>query len=243
MIAIAKYLQPERWFAFSQQWGNVMFCLVFPLVLFGFICGLFLAPTDIQQGDVYRIIYVHVPAAAMSLGCYTGLSICAASFLISRVLLFDYLTLALAKVGMMYTALSLITGSIWGMPTWGTWWIWDARLTSQLILLMIYIGYLLVRYAIKPERQARIFASVFALIGLIDLPIVHFSVQWWSTLHQPPTLFKFATPSMDGSMLWALIICLFSYLCLTVVLVLLTLRNDLLVHCKHKQWVKKIKRL
>ena len=238
MKTLTKILQPESWFEFCEQWGNVLFYALFPLLFFGFISGLLVAPTDSQQGEVYRIIYVHVPAAAMSLGCYAVIGLCSAIFLISRVLIFDYLTFALAKVGTVLTALSLITGAIWGMPTWGTWWIWDARLTSQLLLLVIYLCYLLVRMSIKPERQARIYASVFAMIGLIDLPIIHFSVQWWATLHQPPTLFKLAKPSMDSQMLWALIICLFVYFFITVVLVLLTLRNDLLIHCRHKKWLE-----
>ncbi len=238
MKTLTKILQPKSWFDFCEQWGNVLFYALFPLLFFGFISGLLVAPTDSQQGEVYRIIYVHVPAAAMSLGCYAVIGLFSAIFLISRVLIFDYLTFALAKVGTVLTALSLITGAIWGMPTWGTWWIWDARLTSQLLLLVIYLCYLLVRMSIKPERQARIYASVFAMIGLIDLPIIHFSVQWWATLHQPPTLFKLAKPSMDSQMLWALIICLFVYFFITVVLVLLTLRNDLLIHCRHKKWLE-----
>lgn len=243
MTKLKQILQPECWFDFCEQWGGVLFYALFPLLAFGLLSGLFIAPADGQQGEVYRIIYVHVPAAAMSLGCYAFIGLSSAIFLISRVLIFDYLALAIAKVGAILTVLSLITGSIWGVPTWGTWWIWDARLTSQLLLLIIYCCYLLVRMSIKPERQARIYASVFAMIGLIDLPIIHFSVQWWATLHQPPTLFKLAKPSMDGQMLWALIICLFVYFFITVVLVLLTLQNDLLVHCRHKKWVERKKTL
>lgn len=241
MTSLKNLLKPEIWFDFCEQWGSVLFYTLFPLLFFGLMSGLYLAPTDVQQGEVYRIIYVHVPAAAMSLGCYAFIGLCSACFLVSRVLIFDYLTLATAKVGAILTALSLVTGAIWGMPTWGTWWIWDARLTSQLLLLIIYVCYLLVRLSVKPERQARIYASVFAMIGLIDLPIIHFSVQWWATLHQPPTLFKFAKPSMDGQMLWALMICLFVYFFITIVLVLLTLRNDLLIHCRHKKWVERKK--
>ncbi|MEE2769472.1 MAG: heme ABC transporter permease CcmC [Pseudomonadota bacterium] len=237
MLKFNRILQPETWFNFCEQWGDILFYSLFPLLLFSLVSGAFLAPTDSQQGEVYRVIYVHVPAAAMSLGCYAFIGLCSAIFLLTRVLVFDYLTLATAKVGSVLTLLSLVTGAIWGMPTWGTWWIWDARLTSQLLLLVIYFCYLLVRLSIKPERQARIYASVFAMIGLIDLPIIHFSVQWWATLHQPPTLFKLAKPSMDGQMLWALIIGLFVYFFITVVLILLTLRNDLLIHCRHKKWL------
>ena len=231
------WLQPEKWYQFCHQWHKPLFVSIFPLLLFALFCGLLIAPSDEQQGEVYRIMYVHVPAAAWSMGCYALIGICAVAFLSTRVLIFDYLSLATAKVGCLLTLLSLATGSIWGMPTWGTWWIWDARLTSQLMLLIIYICYLLIRNTIKPERQARIYASVFAMIGLIDLPIIHFSVQWWSTLHQPPTLFKLAKPSMDGAMLWALISCLFVYFIVTVILILLTLSRDLLIHCRHKKWL------
>lgn len=233
-----QWLQPENWFNLCETWGTLLFLAVFPCLIFAWVCGLCLAPTDVQQGEVYRIIYVHVPAAAMSLGIYAVLGVCAICFLVTRVVMFDYLALSMSKVGALFTLLSLVTGGIWGMPTWGTWWIWDARLTAQFVLLVIYLSYIAVRQGVRPERLARIYASVVAMIGLIDLPIIHFSVQWWSTLHQPPTLFKLAKPSIDPEMLWALIICLMTYGLIALLLVLLTLREDLLQHCRQKQWVK-----
>ncbi len=162
------------------------------------------APTDYQQGEVYRILYIHVPCAAFSLGCYAAMGLCSAAYLVFRVRLLDVFHSALSKVGCGLTLCALVTGSIWGKPTWGAWWVWDARLTSEFILLLLFILIIQLRAHYKDEKKAAIIVGAITLIGLIDLPIIHFSVDWWFTLHQKATVLKLTKPSMPNEMLWPL---------------------------------------
>lgn len=171
------------------------------LMVIGLYNGLIRAPADYEQGDSYRIIYVHVPAAWMSMFVYAVMAVASAIFLIWRMKLADVVAQASAPIGASFTLIALATGSIWGKPTWGTWWVWDARLTSELILLFLYIGYMALRNAIEQRSNAARAASVLAIVGVINLPIIHYSVEWWHTLHQPATITKLDTPSIHRSML------------------------------------------
>ena len=155
------------------------------IVLFGFglYIGLVLAPTDYEQGDSYRIIYVHVPAAWMSMLVYVVLAISGAIAPVWRLKLAEVVARASAPIGASYTFLALATGSIWGKPMWGTWWVWDARLTSELILLLLYLGYMAQQSAIVDRRTAARAGAILALVGVVNLPILHYSVEWWSTLN------------------------------------------------------------
>jgi len=167
--------------------------------------GLVLAPADYQQGDAFRIIYVHVPSAYLSMMVYVLLASASAIGLIWRIKLAHAVAASAAPVGASFTFLALVTGAIWGQPMWGTWWVWDARLTSELILLFLYFGYMLLRAAFDDIGKADRASAVLALVGVGNIPIIHYSVVWWSTLHQGPTISKLDNPSITADMLWPLL--------------------------------------
>lgn len=170
------------------------------LITAGLALGLYVAPPDYQQGDAYRIMFVHVPAAWMSLLVYVAIALCSAAALIWRHPLADLVAKASAPVGACFTVVTLVSGALWGQPMWGTWWVWDARLTSMLILLFLYLGYMALHAAFDdPARGARA-AAILALVGAVNVPVVKFSVDWWNTLHQPATIAKIDAPSIDASM-------------------------------------------
>ena len=212
------------------------------IVLFGFglYIGLALAPTDYEQGDSYRIIYVHVPAAWMSMLVYVVLAISGAIALVWRLKLAEVVARASAPIGASYTFLALATGSIWGKPMWGTWWIWDARLTSELILLFLYLGYIALQSAIDDRRTAARAGAVLALVGVVNLPIIHYSVEWWSTLHQGPTISKFGSPSIHLSMLIPLLLMALAFKIHFVTAVLARIRPEILLREQRTQWVERL---
>jgi heme exporter protein C len=182
-------------------------CYGIALVLgaIGLYGGLVLAPADYQQGDAYRIIFIHVPCAWMSLFAYVFMAVNAFIALIWRIKLSEILAMASAPVGAAFTFITLVTGSIWGKPMWGTWWSWDARLTSELVLLFLYLGVIGLYHAIEDRRQAARAAGFLALVGIVNLPIVHFSVNWWNTLHQAQTVRLMGPSKIDSGMLWPLL--------------------------------------
>ncbi len=187
----------------------------------------FASPEDYQQGDTVRIMYVHVPAASASLAAYLSLGVASFFALVYRHPLADAAARAAAAPGAALTALALITGSLWGKPMWGAWWVWgDARLTSVVVLLLFYLGYMALRASIDDEAKASRAASVLALVGLINLPIVKFSVDWWSTLHQPASLLRRDGPALDGSMLAPLLIMMAGYMTFFVALWLTRIRGE-----------------
>jgi len=182
--------------------------------------GLLGAPADWQQGDAVRIMYVHVPAAQMAMGGYLALAICSLASIVWRHPLADLAAVEIGPVGAAFTALCLATGSLWGKPMWGTWWSWDARLTSVLILFFLYLGHIaLVRAFDDPTRGYRA-GAILALIGVVNLPIIKFSVEWWNTLHQPASLTLTGAPAMHLSMLWPLLAASLGYACLFGAIVL-----------------------
>lgn len=211
----------------SRLWPYLLASTIL-VISAGLVWGLFFAPADYQQGDAFRIIYVHVPSAFLSLMVYTVMALSAAVFLVWRIKVFDIIANASAPVGALFTFLALITGSIWGKPMWGTWWIWDARLTSELILLFLFWGYMALRDALGPKTGA-LASSYLAIIGIINIPIIHFSVSWWNTLHQGPTLSRLARPAMDNSMLYPLLLMILGfvlyYMCMLCLQILRQLRN------------------
>ncbi|UXI67036.1 heme ABC transporter permease [Tahibacter amnicola] len=171
----------------------------------GLYGGLVLAPSDYQQGDAFRIIFIHVPTAWMSLFVYAFMAVNGFIALVWRIKLSETLAMASAPIGAAFTAICLATGSIWGRPMWGTWWTWDARLTSELVLLFLYLGVIGLYHAIEDRRQAARAAAFLALVGVVNLPIVHFSVNWWNTLHQGSTVKLFGPSLIDPRMLWPLL--------------------------------------
>lgn len=194
----------------------------------GIYLSLFVAPPDYQQGESVRIMFVHVPAAWMALLVYAVMALMSAVGLVFRHPLAFLAAKAAAPIGACFTALALITGSLWGKPMWGTWWVWDARLTSVLVLFFLYLGYIAVWNAIEePGRAARV-AAVVALVGAINLPIIKFSVDWWNTLHQPASVLRTGGPSIDPSLLEPLLVMALGFLAYFVTLLLLRLRGEIL---------------
>ena len=172
----------------------------------GLYIGFFVAPTDAQQGEAYRIIFIHVPAAWMSMFIYLVMAFWSALCLALNTRLSGMMAAALAPTGALFTFIALWTGSLWGKPTWGTYWVWDARLTSELILLFLYLGFIALRAAIDEPRRADRAAAVLALVGVVNVPIIYFSVQWWNTLHQGASVSLTRAPSMAATMLTGMLI-------------------------------------
>ncbi|GAA4479917.1 heme ABC transporter permease [Gluconacetobacter asukensis] len=202
-----RYANPGR---FLRLGARLQPWLTWPAILLsvaGIVWGLFLSPADWQQGDSVRIMYVHVPAAWLASSGYMGLAICSLLSLVWRHPLADLAAVEIGPVGASVTAICLATGSLWGKPMWGTWWVWDARLTSVLVLFFLYLGHIaLIRAFDEPQRGYRA-AAILGLAGAVDLPIIKFSVQWWNTLHQPDSITLTAAPTMSTAMLWPLLVC------------------------------------
>ncbi len=218
------------------------FCYLLSAMTFliGLVSALFIVPSDYQQGDAFRIIYLHVPAAFLSLFIYSWMSFLAVLVLVWRIKIAGVVLKHAASLGGSMTFIALLTGIIWGKPMWGTWWIWDARLTSELILLFLYFGVIALFNAIPQFDRAVKVASVMTLVGLVDLPIIHYSVDWWNTLHQGSSLSLFAKPKIAGDMLYPLIILLVAFTSYIFAVVLSRTRDDLLWHEKRSQWVRAI---
>jgi heme exporter protein C len=200
---------------------------VLAAVLFGggLYLGLVAAPTDFQQGDVYRVLFVHVPAAWMGMLLYLLVAFYAAVGLAFHARASSMMASSLAVTGAMFTALALITGSLWGRPTWGTWWVWDARTTSTLILLFLYIGFISLRSAIDDPKRADRAGGVLAVVGVVNVPIIYFSVEWWSTLHQGATIRLTGDTSMAGSMLAPMLVMVAAIWLYSVAVVLMRLQT------------------
>lgn len=207
-------------------------------MLYGAIGGLYLAPPDYQQGDGFRMIYIHVPAAFLSLGIYTIIFIQSVIFRIWHIKLADSIAKESALIGALYTLIALVSGSLWGKPMWGTFWIWDARLTSELLLLFLYGGYIALRVAIRDKKRAQNASALLAIVGMIDIPIIHFSVEWWATLHQGPTLAKFAKPSIAPAMLYPLLSMMVAFGFFYVLIVCMRIRIDMIKREGKTQWMQ-----
>ncbi|MBW7984977.1 heme ABC transporter permease [Enterobacillus tribolii] len=203
-------------------------------LLIGWIWGFGLAPEDYQQGNSYRIMYIHVPAAIWSMGIYASMAIAAFIGLIWQMKMSDLVSMAMAPVGAVFTFIALATGSAWGKPMWGAWWVWDARLTSELVLLFLYLGAIALYNAFEDRRLAGRAAGILVLVGVVNLPIIHFSVEWWNTLHQGSTnMQKSIDPSMRYPLRWAI----FGYLFFFITLTLMRLRNLILIQESRRPWV------
>src|SRR5579884_665255 len=190
--------------------------------------GLFVAPPDYQQGDGFRIIYVHVPTAYMSVMVYTTMAVSAAVGLIWRIKVAHAVAASCAPIGASFTFCALATGSLWGAPMWGTYWEWDPRLTSELILLFLYLGYMGLRAAMEDVQRADRTSAVLAIIGVVNVPIIHFSVTWWNSLHQAPSLLRPGGPAIQGAMLVPLLIMILGFTLFFVTILLVRLRGEVL---------------
>jgi heme exporter protein C len=211
------------------------------LIAYGAIAGLFFAPPDYQQGDAFRIIYVHVPAAYLSMMAYVVMAVAASIGLVWRMKLAHAVAAGAAPLGAWFTFLALATGSIWGRPMWGTWWEWgDPRLTSELILLFLYFGYMALRGAIDDTSRADRASAVLALVGAVNVPIIHFSVQWWSSLHQGPTLVRTGGPAIVTDMLYPLLAMIAGFSLMFGALLLSRVRTEVLYRERRSQWVRRL---
>ena len=203
---------PERSYRLCQRLSPVflvIFGVFFPLAV---VWGLFVAPADYQQGDAFRIMYLHVPAAMMSLGLYAFMTTAVVMYFVMRIQVANWLAEIIAPLGALMTVITLVTGSLWGRPTWGTYWIWDARLTSELILLFIYLGVIAMRQSIPDRRLAGRASGIVTCVGLVNLPIIHYSVNWWHTLHQGSSILQFAKPKIAPEMLTPLLFMIAAYI-------------------------------
>ena len=218
------------------KWVAIICAICFVSGLYG---GLVLAPADYQQGDSFRIIYLHVPAAWMSLFVYLIIAFSGAISLIWHIKITDIIARASAPIGASFTFLALITGAIWGKPMWGTYWVWDARLTSELILLLLYLGYIALQSAFDDKRIAARAGAILALIGVINIPIIHYSVEWWSTLHQGPTISKFDKPSIHLTMLIPLLLMVIAFKTFYITTLLIRARSEILEYECNSSWVRK----
>ena len=233
-----KYAAPQRFYALAGRVVPWSGALAVMLTGIGLYLGLFLAPVDAQQGDVYRIIFIHVPSAWMSMVIYVAMAFWAAMGLVFNARLGAMLATSLAPSGALMTFIALWTGALWGKPTWGTWWVWDARLTSELVLLFLYIGFMSLHAAIDDPRRADRASALLALVGVVNVPIIYFSVEWWNTLHQGASIsfskgVTIATPMLLGMLVMAL-----AFWAYAIAIALARLRVVILEREQHTQWAR-----
>jgi len=208
------------------------------LLAVGIVWGLLFAPSDYQQGNSFRIIYLHVPAAILAQSLYMLMAIAGAIGLIWKMKVADMVAKSVAPIGAAIAILALATGAIWGKPTWGSWWVWDARLTSMLVLLFLYLGVIALNSAIENEKTAAQSTSVLSLVGLVNIPIIKYSVEWWNTLHQPATFTLTEKPAMPAEMWMPLLVMVIATYIVFGLAIILRLRNEILVRERRSSWVK-----
>ena len=221
------FLNPYRIFKINSTLQKIVFFCFITVLTVGLIEALFLSPEDYLQKDSVRIMYVHVPAAWISLGIFSSIAILSFSVFIFKNKNFVLISKSLAPSGILFTLIALVTGSIWGKPTWGTWWAWDARITSMLILFILYILYLLSFKIFEDENKSNKISSIIAIFGAINIPIIKFSVDWWNTLHQPASISKLSSPSIHYSMMTPLIIMTFSFICIGLLIAIMRIKSEI----------------
>lgn len=233
-----KYASPQTFYPLAGKMIPWFAWLATAFAIVGLYIGFAVAPTDFQQGEAYRIIFVHVPAAWMSMVIYVVMAAWAALGLILNARLSAMMAQALAPTGAIFTLLALVTGSLWGKPMWGTWWVWDARLTSELILLFLYLGFIALQSSIDDPRKADRAGALLALVGVVNVPIIYFSVKWWNTLHQGSTISMGAAPKMVTTMLLGMLLMALAFWMYTIVAALMRVRCIMLERERTTEWVK-----
>ncbi|MDG2353549.1 MAG: heme ABC transporter permease [Gammaproteobacteria bacterium] len=236
---IQAFASPQNFYRISEKLIPWFLYPFIALTLAGLYWGLVVSPADYQQGDSVRIMYVHVPAAWMSLFIYVVMAIAGAIGLIWQIKLANVVASVSAPIGAAFTFLALVTGAVWGKPMWGTWWVWDARLTSELILLFLYLAYMSLNNAFDNPKTAAKASSVLAIVGLVNIPIIYYSVEWWNSLHQGSSV-SVTKVSMQSDMFIALMLMSFAFKFLYGALVLLRARDEVLVREQNSRWVKDI---
>jgi heme exporter protein C len=232
------FAAPSRFYALSGRLLPWLWTAAAVLAYAGLYIGFFVAPTDAQQGEAYRIIFIHVPAAWMSMVVYLAMAGWAAVGWVLNARMASMLARALAPSGMVFTLVALWTGAAWGKPTWGTWWVWDARLTSELILLFLYIGYLALTEAIDDPKRADRAGALAAIVGAVNVPVIYFSVKWWNTLHQGASVSFTAAPTLAHAMLLAMLLMTLAFWAHAFAVVFMRARAIVLERERDAAWVR-----
>ncbi len=219
---------PNKILLLTNKFVNTLIAFLIVIILTGLVYALFISPPDYIQGDSVRIMYVHVPASFISLGSFAFIGIASILNLIFKIKLMPLLAKSLAPIGCIFALISMVTGSIWGKPTWGIWWVWDARLTSMLILFIFYIAYISCWKFIKNFEKANKISSIIGVVGIFNLPIIKYSVDWWSTLHQPSSITLTSAPSIHYTMLIPLIIMFFGMVLYTLIIFLMRYKTEVM---------------
>jgi len=231
---------PPHFYRIAGNWMPWLGTIFLLLLVAGLYGGLILAPPDYQQGESYRIIFIHVPSAWMSLFIYMVMAVCGVVILVWRMKIAEIVLISSASIGASFTFLALATGSLWGKPMWGTWWVWDARLTSELILLFLYLGVIGLYGAIEDKRIAARAIAILAIVGMVNIPIIHYSVEWWNSLHQGPTVTKFDKPSIHWSMLTPLLLMALAFQVYYLLALFQSCRAELLQRERNSKWVEEL---
>jgi heme exporter protein C len=235
-----KYSSPQVFYPLAGKMIPWFVLLATLFAIAGLIISFAIAPTDFQQGEAYRIIFVHVPAAWMSMVIYIAMAFWAGMGLALNARLSAMMAQALAPTGAMFTFLALVTGSLWGKPMWGTYWVWDARLTSELILLFLFIGFMALQASIDDPRRADRAGALLALVGVVNVPIIYFSVKWWSTLHQGSSINMGAAPKMAATMLEGMLLMALAFWMYTIAIALMRVRCIMLERERNSDWAKEL---
>jgi heme exporter protein C len=239
-VGLFWFASPQTFFPLAGKLVPLFSLLAIGLGLAGLYIAFLVAPTDATQGESYRIIFIHVPAAWMSMFLYVVMAFWAAVGLVFNTRLSSMMATAIAPTGALMTFLALWTGAFWGRPTWGAYWVWDARLTSELILLFLYLGFIALQAAIDDPRRADKAGAVLALVGVVNVPIIYFSVQWWNTLHQGASVSITRAPSMATTMLWGMLIMALAFWMYSIAVVLHRLRSIILDRERRTEWVREL---
>ena len=223
-----KHFEPNKIFLVTSKAPRYVLYLLVIVLTIGLIESLLLSPEDYLQSHTVRIMYVHVPAAWLALGIFSSITFLSITGYIFKLKNFFLIAKSLAPSGFIFNIIALVTGSIWGKPTWGTWWVWDARLTSELVLFFIYLGHIFISNAYEDKRKGDRYAAILALLGIVNLPVIKWSVDWWNTLHQPASISKFSSPSIDSAMLFPLFVMTFAFLFLSLSIIIIRIKTEIL---------------
>jgi len=237
-LNVFKFSSPSTFYPLAGKMVPWFAAITVVLMVIGLYMSFFVAPTDYKQGEGYRIMFIHVPAAWMSMFIYVIMAAWAAIGMIWNTRLSSMMASSLAPTGAMFTFIALWTGALWGKPMWGAWWVWDARLTSELILLFLYIGFMALESAIEDSRRAARACGLLALVGVVNVPIIYYSVQWWNTLHQGATIKMGEQNSMSDIMLWTLLLMTFACWAYTITIALVRVRRTILERERNSTWVE-----
>jgi len=231
---------PKWFYDLAGRWQPWLLGLGLLLLSVGTVWGLAFAPADYQQGNSFRIIYLHVPTAILAQSCYMMMAAAALVGLVWRMKISDMFIAAAAPLGAGFTFLALFTGAVWGKPTWGTWWVWDARLTAMLVLLFLYFGLMALRAAFEDSETTEKASAILVLVGVVNIPIIKYSVEWWNTLHQPATFKLTEKPAMVPEMWLPLLVMVIGIYCFFGALVLIRMRAEILLRERRTKWVRRL---